>query len=67
MTVVRTVKTDLDVKYGNFQSVGVKWFPAIQNYTINTNATQKAHTVKMDIEMDEVTTTDKWGDQDPSP
>ena len=27
---------------------------------INTNATQKIHTVKMNIEMDEVTTTDKW-------
>ncbi|WP_460197614.1 DUF4292 domain-containing protein [Segatella asaccharophila] len=60
-------KTDLDVKYGNFQSVGVKWFPAIQNYTINTNATQKAHTVKMDIEMDEVTTTDKWETKTPVP
>jgi hypothetical protein len=47
--------------------VGVKWFPAIQNYTINTNATQKAHTVKMDIEMDEVTTTDKWETRTPVP
>jgi hypothetical protein len=27
---------------------------------MNTNATQKIHTVKMNIEMDEVTTTDKW-------
>jgi hypothetical protein len=52
--------TDLNVNYGNFQSVGVKWFPATQDYTFNTNATQKIHTVKMNIEMDEVTTTDKW-------
>ena len=52
--------TGLNVIYSNFQNVGVKWFPATQDYTINTNATQKIHTVKMNIEMDEVTTTDKW-------
>jgi hypothetical protein len=52
--------TGLNVIYSNFQNVGVKWFPATQDYTINTNAIQKIHTLKMNIEMDEVTTTDKW-------
>ncbi|MCH3994333.1 MAG: DUF4292 domain-containing protein [Prevotella sp.] len=56
----KDAKTSLAVKYSNFQSVGVKTFPATQNYTINTNATQKAQNIKMNIVMDQVTTDSNW-------
>ncbi len=50
----------LNLKYGEFKSVGVKMFPATQNLTLTTTANKQKQTVKVNIEMDEVKTKDNW-------
>lgn len=56
----RSGTSSLNMKYGNFKTVGVKQFPATQVLTLKTNATKKMQEVKMTIEMNEVKTDSKW-------
>lgn len=53
-------KSTLNMKYGDFKSVGVKMFPATQNLTLSTAATSKVQEAKVNIEMNEVKTDSKW-------
>lgn len=53
-------KSSLAWKYSNFKPVGAKMFPAYEEFTFQTNATKKAQTVKVSLDMDGISTTDKW-------
>ena len=46
--------------YSNFMNVGVKRFPAKQSFTFTTTATRQKKTVRVTLDMDEVTTKDNW-------
>lgn len=50
----------LNLKYGNFKNVGVKFFPASQVLTLVTDATQKKQEAKVTIEMGDVKTDANW-------
>ena len=50
----------LHIDYGNFKSVGVKFFPATQRLTFSTDATQKKQELKLNLEMNEVKTDSNW-------
>ena len=47
-------------KYNNFKSVGVKSFPAEQEFQLSTNAMQKQKQATIKISMDEVKTDSDW-------
>lgn len=46
--------------YDNFKAVGSKTFPATQQFTFATSATQKARKATLKLALDEVKTTDDW-------
>ena len=50
----------LNLKYGDFKSVGVKMFPATQRMTLTTILNNKVQEAKLNIEMKSVKTDDKW-------
>lgn len=50
----------LHIDYGDFKSVGVKWFPASQQLTFSTDATRKKQELKLNMEMSEVKTDSNW-------
>lgn len=52
--------SQLEWRYGNFQSVGVKRFPAEQTFSFTTNAFQKRQQATMKISMNEVKTDSDW-------
>ncbi|SFG05087.1 DUF4292 domain-containing protein [Prevotella sp. KH2C16] len=56
-------KSSLTWKYSNFQPVGVKLFPASQEFTFTTNAGGKPQTGKVTIDMDAIRTNDDWDSQ----
>lgn len=53
-------KSSLTWKYSNFKSVGAKMFPAYEEFTLQTTATKKAQTVKVCLDMDDISTSSKW-------
>lgn len=53
-------KSKLNMKYSNFKSVGVKQFPATLRLTLSGKVNNKLQEVKMNMEMDNVKTDDKW-------
>ena len=53
----------LNLKYGDFKSVGVKMFPATQRMTLTTILNNKVQEAKLNIEMKSVKTDDKWDAQ----
>lgn len=55
--------SELEWRYSNFQSVGVKRFPAEQTFSFTTNAFQKRQQATMKIEMNEVKTDSDWEEQ----
>lgn len=50
----------LNWKYSNFTNVGVKMFPAKQNFKFTTTATKQKQAAEVTLDMDEVTTKDNW-------
>jgi len=50
----------LNWKYSNFTNVGVKMFPAKQNFKFTTTATKQKQTAEVTLDMEEVTTKDNW-------
>lgn len=56
-------KSSLNVKYGDFRSVGVKMFPATQILTFSTDALKKKREVVLNLEMNEVKTDSNWDAQ----
>lgn len=50
----------LDWTYGDFRPVGVKQFPARQEFTISTSATRQPRKATVIIEMNDVKTDSKW-------
>lgn len=50
----------LNLKYGDFKSVGVKMFPATLHFVFTTQASKQAKEVKLSIEMDKVKTDSNW-------
>lgn len=55
-----TSAAKLNLKYGNFKSVGVKMFPATQNLTLSAMVNNKPQVVKINIDMKSVKTDSKW-------
>ena len=56
-------KSSLNVKYGDFRSVGVKMFPATQILTFSTDALKKKRELVLNLEMNEVKTDSNWDAQ----
>lgn len=52
--------SSLTWKYSDFKNVGVKMFPAQQNFTFATNAVKAAKTATVNIKMNNVGTDSKW-------
>ena len=50
----------LNWKYSNFTNVGVKMFPAKQNFKFTTTATKQKQAAEVTLDMEEVTTKDNW-------
>ena len=50
----------LNWKYSNFTNVGVKMFPATQNFKFITTATKQKQAAEVTLDMEEVTTKDNW-------
>ncbi|WP_434502650.1 DUF4292 domain-containing protein [Prevotella sp.] len=50
----------LNWKYSNFTNVGVKMFPAKQNFKFTTTATKQKQTAEVTLDMEEVATKDNW-------
>lgn len=50
----------LDWQYDDFRQVGVKIFPATQSFTLKTQATKNPQTVSIELQMNNVSTDDKW-------
>ena len=50
----------LNWKYSNFVSVGVKLFPATQNFSLKAKVNNQQQTVEVGLELDEVKTDEKW-------
>lgn len=50
----------LDWTYGNFRAVGVKQFPARQQFTFSTSATKKPRKATVTIDMGSIKTDSKW-------
>ena len=53
-------KSSLVWKYSNFQPVGVKSFPASQEFSFTMNAEGKSQTAKVTIDMDAIGTAANW-------
>jgi hypothetical protein len=53
----------LDWVYSDFRSLGVKLFPAYQQFTFFTTATNKPQQASLTLELNEVDTDSKWDDQ----
>lgn len=55
--------SNLDWEYSNFKPVGVKMFPAKQNFKFTTTATKQKQTVEVSLDMDELNTDAGWDAQ----
>ena len=53
----------LNLKYSDFKSVGVKMFPATQEMSFMTTATQKKQEMKLILNLNEVKTDSNWSTQ----
>lgn len=53
-------KSTLQWKYADFKAVGSKLFPATQEFSFSTTATNQIQKTTVRIEMDEVKTSDDW-------
>lgn len=49
--------------YGNFKPVGAKHFPALQEFTFSTNATDEAESATVTLKMDAPTQNSDWEEQ----
>ncbi len=53
-------KSQLQWLYSNFKMLGSRSFPATQQFSFTTTATNKVETNKVKLEMKDLKTTDKW-------
>lgn len=53
-------KSTLTWKYSNFKAVGAKMFPAYEEFSFKTTSTKKPQNIKVTLDMDGISTTDKW-------
>jgi len=56
-------ESKLNLKYGNFKSVGVKMFPASLYLTFSAMVNNKPQEAKLNIDMKSIKTDDKWDAQ----
>lgn len=56
-------RSSLVWKYADFKALGAKSFPATQEFTFSTTATNKVKPTTVKIEMDELKTSDDWEEQ----
>lgn len=56
-------KSDLVWKYSDFKALGAKQFPATQEFSFSTTATNKLQTTTVKLKMNELSTSEDWETQ----